>query len=460
LTLADRSVYCQSRQTDLSVHSGLREAPMSIQSTRSARPARLRSGWLPARVAFYLQASIVVLLLAASSAPTPLYSSYQAKWGFSPITTTIVFGVYALAVLVALLTVGSLSDYIGRRPVLLGALALQAAAMLVFAWADGVTVLMVGRVVQGVSTGAAAGAVGAGLLDLNKVKGTAANGVAPMIGTGSGALASGLLVQFLPYPTHLIYLVLLAVVAVQAIGVLLMAETASPKTGALASLRPVFTMPPVARRPLLLVAPALVAVWSLAGFYGSLAPSLVRHLAHSDSHLLGGLGLFALAATGAATVLVVRTAGTRSVLMLGTVALLIGVGLTLLAIDDSSIAVFFLGAAIAGIGFGAGFQGSVRTVLPLAEPHERAGVLSNVYVVCYLAMGLPAVVAGFLVVHGGGLIETSKQYSGYVMVLAVLALVGLILAKPDNAAGTSKVNHSAGSARKDADVLAELAARG
>lgn len=92
---------------------------------------------LPQRVAFYLQASIVVAFLAASSAPTPLYAVYQGEWGFSPITTTVVFGIYALAVLAALLTVGSLSDHIGRRPVLLTAIALQAVAMVVLSTAGG-----------------------------------------------------------------------------------------------------------------------------------------------------------------------------------------------------------------------------------------------------------------------------------------------------------------------------------
>src|ERR1700754_565625 len=108
----------------------LHSVPTTTQPRRGRGP--------PDSVAFYLLASIVVFFLAGSSAPTPLYAVYQAEWGFSPITTTIVFGVYALAVLAALLTVGSLSDHIGRRPVLLAALALQAAVMVVFATAEGV----------------------------------------------------------------------------------------------------------------------------------------------------------------------------------------------------------------------------------------------------------------------------------------------------------------------------------
>jgi MFS family permease len=113
-----------------------------------------------------LLASTVVSLLAASSAPTPLYAIYQQRWGFSPITVTVVFGVYAVAVLVSLLVLGRLSDHTGRRPVLLTALLGQAAAMVVFVTADGVDALLAARVMQGVSTGAALGALGAAMLDI------------------------------------------------------------------------------------------------------------------------------------------------------------------------------------------------------------------------------------------------------------------------------------------------------
>ncbi len=400
----------------------------------SALPTILRTGAAPAGLsrlsagaAFALQVSIVVFLLAGSSAPTPLYAVYQAAWGFSPITVTIVFGVYALAVLAALLTVGSLSDHVGRRPVLIVALVLQAATMLLFATADGVPDLVVARIVQGLSTGAAATALGAGLLDLHRARGTIANAVAPMAGSATGAIGSGLLVQYLPEPTHLVYLVLLLIFTLQAIGVILMPESATRKPGALASLRPRFAVPQAARRPLLLVAPALVAIWALAGFYGSLGPALVRLVAGSDSFVLGGLALFVLAASGGVAVLLLRSAPSRVMMLVGTGALLVGVALTLLAIAQTSAAILFIGATVAGIGFGASFQGALRTVVPLAAPHERAGVLSTVYVVSYLAMGVPAVLAGALVVHGGSVLSTGREYSLAVMVLAALALLGQAL---------------------------------
>jgi len=380
---------------------------------------------LPRPVEFTLLASIIVFFLASSSAPTPLYGTYQAEWHFSPITTTVVFGTYALAVLVALLTVGKLSDHIGRRPVLLAAIAVQLAAMGVFLAADGVPELLIGRVLQGIATGAAAGAVGAGLLDLNRLRGTLANAVATPIGTATGALGAGLLVQFLPARTHLVYVVLMVIFALQAVGVLVMSETVTPKAGALASLVPDFALPAAVRRPLVVAVPALVSVWALAGFYGSVGPALTETVTGSSALVLGGLGLFTLAGAGALAVLLLRNRAPRLVMQFGLAALIVGVGVSLVGVHRSSTTVFFVGNVLAGVGFGGGFQGSVRTVLPFAEAHQRSGVLSVIYTVCYLAMGLPAVAAGFLVVDAGGLLDTAYQYGGAVMVLAAVALGAL-----------------------------------
>lgn len=87
----------------------------------------------------------------ASSAPTPLYATYQRNWGFSPIATTVVFGVYAVAVLVTLLVFGRLSDYAGRRPVLLAALAVQVISLVMLTTAGSVPDLLAARIVQGAS---------------------------------------------------------------------------------------------------------------------------------------------------------------------------------------------------------------------------------------------------------------------------------------------------------------------
>lgn len=399
--------------------------PSGSDSAAGSTAISARGRRLPPNVALYVLASITVSFLAASSAPTPLYAVYQAEWGFDPITTTVVFGVYAVAVLLGLLTMGKLSDHVGRRPVLLAALAAQGASMVVFATSEGVSGLMVARIVQGLSTGAALGAIGAGMMDIDRPRGTITNAVVPGIGTATGALVSGLVVQFLPAPTHLVYLGLLAVFALQAVGVALMAETVTRKPGALASLAPEIKLPRAVRRPMLVAAPVLFAVWALAGLYGSLGPSLARQLTGSRSEVLGGLSLFVLAGVAAVSVLVLRKAATRTVMLTGILALIAGVALTLVSIRGSSPTGFFGGTAIAGVGFGSGFQGGIRTVMPLARPHESSGVLSLLFVVSYLGMGVPAVIAGFLVVHAGGLTATAQEYGIAVIVLAAFALLGL-----------------------------------
>ncbi|TVT54093.1 MFS transporter [Amycolatopsis rhizosphaerae] len=104
---------------------------------------------------FTLNASILVALLAASAALTPLYTRYQADWHLSALMVTVVFSAYALALLAALPVTGSLSDYLGRRPVLIAALLAEAAAMAWFAAADGVPELIAAPIVQGLATGAA-----------------------------------------------------------------------------------------------------------------------------------------------------------------------------------------------------------------------------------------------------------------------------------------------------------------
>jgi predicted MFS family arabinose efflux permease len=388
--------------------------------------------------AFYLLASIAVSFLAGSSAPTPLYAVYEAAWGFTPITITVVFGIYAIAVLGALLVLGSLSDFVGRRPVLIVAALLQAAAMLIFATANSVSALILARIVQGISAGGALGAVGAGMLDIDRPRGTIANAVGPLTGTATGAIVSGLLVQYCPAPLHLVYWMFFAIFLAQAAGVLLMPEPISVKPGALAALRPQFRLPPAARAPMMLAVPTLLSVWALAGFYGSLAPTLVRELAGGGSLLLGGLVLFVLAGSGALTVFYLRAHEARVLMRLGTAALVAGVALTVMAITGNSLAWFFAGTAIAGMGFGAGFQGAIRSVVSLAKAHERAGVLSVLYVVAYLSMGIPAVLGGFRVVHGGGLFATAREYGFVVMALAAVALLGTLVPRRAvlNAAGT------------------------
>jgi hypothetical protein len=394
-------------------------AGLPIATTAARRPR------LTGRPALYLLASLVVSLLAASAAPTPLYAIYQRMWGFTPITITIVFGVYAVAVLVALLTLGRLSDSVGRRPVLLAALGVQILSMVVYATAGGVGELMVARIIQGLATGAALGAIGAGMLDVDRERGALANALSPGLGTGSGALISALFVQFLPAPTRLIYVALIGVFAAQAVGVALLRETVTPVPVTRAVFVPEVRLPRAVRGPVLAAAPVLFAVWALAGLYAALGPSIVQALTGNAGVVLGSASLTALTVTAVSSVYLLRKVPPRTVLVWGIGGLVAGVAITLIALGTGSVALFFAGTAVSGVGFGAGFQGGIRTVVPVAAPHERAGVLSLLFVISYLGMGVPAVAAGFGATDGLGLLGSARVYGIALIVLAGLALAGL-----------------------------------
>ena len=217
---------------------------------------------------------MVLTFLAASSAPTPLYQVYQDHLHFSAAMLTAIFGVYAVSLLAALLTVGSLSDYLGRKPVIFVALLLNSVAMLLFIHADSTACLLAARALQGFATGTATAVLSATLLDTDRVRGPMLNSLAPMLGMASGGLGSGLLVEFAPWPTQLIYYTLLGLMVLQALYVWRLPETVSRIPGALKSLAPTLHVPPQARRALWLAMPLNVAVWALGGFFSSLAPSL------------------------------------------------------------------------------------------------------------------------------------------------------------------------------------------
>ncbi|APC21922.1 MFS transporter, partial [Pseudomonas protegens] len=231
--------------------------------------------------------------LAASSVPTPLYHLYQENLHFSPAVLTLIFGVYAMSLLAALLTVGSLSDHLGRRPVIFVALLLNILAMLLFINESGVQWLIAARVMQGFATGMATSVLGAALLDTDRQQGPLVNSVAPLLGMACGAMGASLLVEFAPWPLQLSYWLLLGVFVLQAGYVWRLPESVSPQPGAWASLKPTLHVPVQARRALWLALPVDVAVWAVGGFYLSLAPSLVRAATGSTSNLIGG-GLVAV----------------------------------------------------------------------------------------------------------------------------------------------------------------------
>ncbi|WP_278408959.1 MFS transporter [Pseudomonas rhodesiae] len=368
----------------------------------------------------------LLTFLAASSAPTPLYHLYQQHLDFSAGMLTLIFGVYALSLLAALLTVGSLSDYLGRKPVIFTALVLEMLAMLLFINESSVAWLIVARTLQGFATGMATAVLGAALLDTDREQGPLINSLAPLLGMACGAMGCSLLVEFAPFPTQLIYWVLFGAMLLQALLVWRLPETVSPIPGALASLWPTLHVPAQARRALWIALPVDIAVWAMGGFYLSLAPSLVRAATGSTSNLIGGGLVAVLTVSGALMIYGLRHRAADKVLRLGAMLLALGVALILGAVHTASLPLFFVATLIAGSGFGAGFLGAVRSVVPLAQPHERAGLMSAFYVLSYLAFCIPSLLAGTLT-RTFGLIATTDGYGASLIVLALSALMALLL---------------------------------
>jgi MFS family permease len=395
----------------------------NLLATSQRRPSTRRT--LPRTAAFWLVATMTAALLAASSAPSPLYPVLQAEFGFSASTLTGIFAVYVLALLLSLLTVGRLSDFVGRRPVLAIALVVEAAAMAVFLGADGVGALLLARIIQGLATGAAVGVLGAYLLDLQPGDGSRlgslVNSVAPTAGLGLGAIATGALVQYAPHPTRLVFAILTAVFVALAIATIALPETVHRIPGAFAALRPQVAVPARARRAFAGAVPTMVATWALGGLVLSVGGSLLGSVFGQTNHAVVGVVIGLFAATGAGSAVLARDLPPARMTRLGTVALALGTTLFIAALAASSLAVFVIAAIAAGGGFGSAFLGALRSVTQLAQPHERAALLSAVYVVSYLAFSIPAFVAGLLITHVG-LRDTSLGYGSFVALIAVSTL--------------------------------------
>jgi MFS family permease len=383
------------------------------------------AGRLPRPIAFGAITAIFMLFAAAASAPTPLYVVYQKEWGFPNSTLTVIFAVYVLGLIGSLLVLGGLSDHIGRRPVLAGAIVLEAVSFVLFFVAGDVNVLLVARVAQGIATGAAFSTIGATLVDLNPPhspgRAGLVNSVAPVSGLALGSLGCGILVQFAPAPTHLVFALLLVGAGVAGMAIARTPETSARRPGAIASLLPVLGIPARLRPDVFALVPIILASWALGGLYLSLGPSIAASLFGLSSHLIGGLVVTLLCGAGALTAFALRTWPANKVLGIGAILLSAGTGLTLVGVEAHAVVLAALGTVVAGVGFGASALASFGTLSRLAAPGERSEVFAFALVISYLAFSLPALAAGFASTSIG-LHPTMVVYSLGVVALGLIAL--------------------------------------
>ncbi|MES2532308.1 MAG: MFS transporter, partial [Pseudomonadota bacterium] len=281
------------------------------------------------------------------------------------------------------------------------------------------------RVLQGIATGIVSGALSAAVVEAappaRKQLGALIGSVSPLAGLAVGALLTGAAVRFTAFPVQWVFGVLGAVFAVGALLVLFMPETVVPRAGAWASLVPRVSVPARARPDFMRGVPVFVAVWALGGLYLSLGPSLVHHVFGIDNGLVNGLLIAVLGGVGAVAPTLLRRLPPPRAVALGMATIVVGVLLLLLSLAIHSIGLFFVGTAVAGVGFGAAFSALIQALAPMAQPHERGELFAAIFVVSYLAFSVPAMVAGFLVAPLG-LLGTVE---GYAAALLVLSAVGL-----------------------------------
>ena len=382
----------------------------------------MSSRTLSPRLAYALVAAVIGLALFASGTPSPLYSTYASLWGFSSVTLTLIYSTYAFGVLASLVLAGRISDQWGRRPVLLVSLGTLLVTTVLFMLASSVAWLFVARGIQGIATGLALGAASAAMLDLHPRRDPAgvglANGVVSAGGMGLGVLVSSTLVQFAPAPRVLPYVALLVLFSIAFVGALLMPEPVAVRSRPrLTPQRP--SIPPVVRRPFLLAALAVISSWSVGGLFLSLGPSLSATLVETSTHLGAGLGIFALAGSGAAAQLIFGRSAPWAGAAYGSLALSLGMVLIVLSAASDSAALYWAGAVIGGAGFGVAFLGALRSLSVAIPPEHRAAVMSAFYIVAYAAISVPAILAGTLV-SSLGLQSTFEIFGS---VIAGLALV-------------------------------------
>jgi MFS family permease len=373
--------------------------------------------------AFWLLTFVFAGVMLGTTLPTPLYVVYQAQWRFSAGTVTVIFAAYAAAVLVTLLLAGRASDQAGRRPVLAAALAASALSTMAFVVAPDEGVLLVGRVLSGLSAGLMTGTATAMLGELrpaSRGRASLAATAANMGGLGLGPLIAGLFAQYLPHPTTLVFEVYLAVLVAGGLCLRFVPETVSPHRRA--SLRFAgLGVPERGRSEFLAAAVAVFAAFAVLGLFSSLVPGFIGGVLHQGSHAVQGAVVFLIFATGTVTQIALARISSRRVALAGLGLLLAALGLIVAALAQAAMALFLAGTVVGGVAVGAIFLASLATASRLAPPERRGQVISAFFVACYAGLIIPVVGVGML----SGFIGTYPAVLAFSLLLAALCLLSL-----------------------------------
>ena len=355
------------------------------------------------RLGFTLGGVAATLMMAGASAPSPFYPVLQERLALGTMGVSIAFAIYAVALLLALLTVGSISDHIGRRPVVSIGFVMLAAGLALVWLADTGATLYAGRILQGLASGLVVPALSAAITDFAPAdsprRATLLNTLAPTLGLAIGAVGAGLVLDLAgdePTAAALTFGPLVAVYLLVAAAIWLVPETSSREQGWLRSLQPRASVPQPARRLFGISVPIVLGGWATGGLFLSLGSSIVHTELHVDSQLGAGLLIGLLPATGAAAAFVMHNRRPIVSAVYGASALAVGTAIMVLALALNSLPIYVVAVVVAGTGFGTAFMGTIGSLMPLAAVHERAELFAALYIVAYLSFGVPAVIAGIL----------------------------------------------------------------
>jgi len=398
---------------------------LAASAPATRKPTSLR---IPRTVGFVAMSAALLAFFVAAGAPTPLLPLYEAEWHFAPSVLTIAFGVYAFAMIAALLVAGSLSDHIGRRPLLIGALALEFVAMGVFLFSPSIWWIVIARVLQGIATGIASSTFGAAIVELaperSKKLGAVMSSSATTAGLGLGALFSGLVALAIPTDaSHIVWIALIALMAVGTLVALVTPETSTRRPGALASLVPNIAVPPEVRRLFAVTTPTIVATFLSTALFLGLVPTILATVFGVTQPIVGGLVNFVM--FGVATVVATAASGVHphSLKTLGNIGTVVGALLIIGGVATHAVALIWIAAIVSGAGLGAAFSGSNRGLVPEVKPHERAGLFAAIFTVAYLVFGGSAIAAGFI----AGAVGVAAMTTGFAIAEALVALLGIAL---------------------------------
>ncbi len=372
-----------------------------------------------------------LVTMVGTTLPTPLYPIYEQRLGFSGLIVTVIFAIYALGVLVALLLLGHASDEVGRRPVLLAGLAFAAASSVVFIVADALGPLLIGRLLSGLSAGIVTGTATAALVDLapSPGRGTLIGTIVQQGGLGSGPLLAGLLAQFAPDPLRLPYGVHLGLLALAAVAVVLMPEPVADRRGRTRLRIERLSVPREVRGVFARAATASFAAFAVMGLFTALAPSVLAELLHLHSHWLSGVVAFELFAASMAGQLSLEIIAASTGLSVGSGVMVVGSGLIAGALAAGSLVLLLIGAAVAGIGVGMAFRSGLSLVNEASPSAERGAVASSFFVVSYVAISLPIIGIG-LAAQATNLRDAGIVFAGLIGVLAFGVMASLARRSP------------------------------